>query len=192
MFSLTTLNTQIGIPLSTTDRQLVYACLAGALIFHICASGCLSHGHSRYFILCSAMLGFIATFALFRYRIVEDFTKVGAIQSSDLDAAQSAQRPSRRTILEPVLPTRWLVKFLRRADRLRFLSVPRSSQSSSPPLSLLTHCYYTTLCLAAAGFILALTGILTYIWAGLPTPVGIFSTICLGVGISAGVWAIAL
>lgn len=50
MFSLTALNTQIGLPLSDTSRQIIYSCLAGALIFHICASGCLSCRHVRYLI----------------------------------------------------------------------------------------------------------------------------------------------
>lgn len=48
LFSLTALNTQIGISMGATARELVYACLAGALIFHICASRCFPCCHSHY------------------------------------------------------------------------------------------------------------------------------------------------
>jgi len=155
LFSLTALNTQIGHSVSTTARELVYACLAGALIFHICA----------------AILGYVASFALIRYRIVE----------------VSGGNETKRIVLEAVRPLHWLLSLLQHPERFRFLSV----RSSPPPLSLMTRCYYTTLCLTAAGFVLALTGILAYIWAGLRMSVGIFSTACLGVSISAGLWAIA-
>lgn len=146
---------------------------------------------------CIGILGYIASFALIRHRILdasgEDDTKVGGIQSSGLGAAQPAQRPPRRFIvLEPVRPLRWFTTFLQRPDRLQFLSVSRSSRSPPPPpSSLLTRCYYTTLCLTTVGFILAITGILSYVWAGLPVVVGIFSTICLGIGASAGILALA-
>ncbi|KAG6382039.1 hypothetical protein JVT61DRAFT_673 [Boletus reticuloceps] len=182
LFALTALNTQIGHSVSTTARELVYACLAGALIFHICAS----------------ILGYVASFALIRYRIVEvsgeddtKVTKVGEILLFGLGTAQP-RRLSQRIVLEAVRPLHWLLGLLQRPARFRFLSVRSSQVSSPPPLSLLTRCYYTTLCLTAAGFVLALTGILAYIWAGLRMSVGIFSTACLGVGISAGLWAIAM
>jgi len=160
LFSLTALNTEIGVSISTTARELVYSCLAGALTFHICAT----------------ILGYAASFALIRYRIVVDDTKY----------------PSRRFIREPVRPLDWLVTLLQPPERLQFLSARRRSFLSPPPLSLLTRCYYTTLGLTSLGFILALTGIVAYMWAGLPMPVGIFSTVCLGISASAGVWAIAV
>ena len=132
-----------------------------------------------------AILGYVASFVLIRYRIIEDDTKVGYILSSDPGAAQAAQ--SQRVVCEPVRPLDWLVTFLQRPERL-FLLVSR--RRSLPPLFLLTRCYYTTLFFTAAGFILALTGILVYMWAGLSMPVGIFSTVCLGIATSAGLWAI--
>jgi hypothetical protein len=176
LFSLTALNTEIGVSISTTARELVYSCLAGALTFHICAT----------------ILGYAASFALIRYRIVVDDTKVRYILSSGPGAAQLAQYPSRRFIREPVRPLDWLVTLLQPPERLQFLSARRRSFLSPPPLSLLTRCYYTTLGLTSLGFILALTGIVAYMWAGLPMPVGIFSTVCLGISASAGVWAIAV
>jgi len=163
LFSLTTLNTQIGVPISTTARELVYSCLAGALIFHICAT----------------ILGYTASFALLRHRIV------------DASGEEGTKRFPRRVILEAVVPIQWLVTCLQGPEGLRFPAVSRFS-SPPPSLSLVTRCYNTTLWLAAAGFTLALTGILAFIWAGLLMPVCIFTTICLGVGISAGVWAIAM
>ncbi|KAF8132086.1 hypothetical protein EV363DRAFT_144142 [Boletus edulis] len=179
LFALTALNTQIGHSVSTTARELVYACLAGALIFHICAT----------------ILGYVASFVLIRYRIIEasgeDDTKVGEILLFGLGTAQP-QRLSQKIVLEAVRPLHWLLGLLQCPERFRFLSVRSSQVSSPPPLSLLTRCYYTTLCLTAAGFVLALTGILAYTWTGLRMSVGIFSTACLGVGISAGVWAIAM
>jgi hypothetical protein len=193
LFSLTALNTEIGVSISTTARELVYSCLAGALTFHICASRCFSccHPHST-FNPCVAILGYAASFALIRYRIVVDDTKVRYILSSGPGAAQLAQYPSRRFIREPVRPLDWLVTLLQPPERLQFLSARRRSFLSPPPLSLLTRCYYTTLGLTSLGFILALTGIVAYMWAGLPMPVGIFSTVCLGISASAGVWAIAV
>ena len=48
LFSLTALDTQIGVSISTTAREVVYTCLAGALTFHICASRCFSCCHPHY------------------------------------------------------------------------------------------------------------------------------------------------
>ena len=154
-------------------------------------------------LVCIAILAYVASFALIRYRIIdvseseegksEEGIKVGSILSPRLGATQPEQRPSRRIILEAVHPLQWLITCLQGPDGLRFLAVtPSSRPPPPPPFSLVTRCYYTTLCLTAVGFTLALTGILAYVWAGLVMPVGIFATICLGVGISAGVWAIAI
>ena len=146
---------------------------------------------------CIAVLGYVASFALIRYRIVdavEEDTKVRSIPLSGPGVAQPAQSLPRRIVFEPVRPLGTFVTLLL-PGRLRLLTTScRQSSVSSfpPPLSLLTRCYYTTLCLTAVGFILAFTGILAYIWAGLPMPIGIFSTVCLGVSTVAGMWAIAM
>ena len=115
-----------------------------------------------------------------------------AIRLLYLAAAQPLQRPSRRVVLEPILLSSVFGVFPRGLRSFQFLSGSEPSRALSPPLALLTNCYFTILSLAAAGFVLALTGILTFVWAGLPAPVGIFSTVCLGVAISAVLWAIAL
>ncbi|KIK97968.1 hypothetical protein PAXRUDRAFT_135162 [Paxillus rubicundulus Ve08.2h10] len=180
LFSLTTLPTSISLPASKTTRELVYSCLAGALIFHVSA----------------AILGYVATFALIRYRIVdvsreEDIKPEGGLGSpSGLSTTPPTQRVPRKIVLEPIHPAHYVATFLQRPGSGDSNSGSSRSLLPPPPLSLLTRCYYTTLCLASFGFILALTGILTYAWAGLQMTVGIFSTACLGIAVGAGIWAV--
>lgn len=64
------------------------------------------------------------------------------------------------------------------------------SRTSTPPLDLLTRCYFTTLALGGVGFTLALLGIAGYAWVILKEIVGIFTVVCLGVSILASVWAV--
>lgn len=52
------------------------------------------------------------------------------------------------------------------------------SRTSTPPLDLLTRCYFTTLALGSAGFILALLGIGSYAWVILQQVIGIFTIVC--------------
>ncbi|KAH7921012.1 hypothetical protein BV22DRAFT_1132615 [Leucogyrophana mollusca] len=183
LFSLTTLPSNVTLGTTTACQELVYASLSGALIFHVCAS----------------ILGYLASFVLIKYTIIEasppsnEDDKLGGILSSpsskayttnDVVVAQAQPQPRKRVIVETRHPLRAF-----RAPATSF-SV-QSHQPITPPIALLTRCYYTTLALTALGFILALMGILAYIWAGLKMPVGVFSTICLGIGIGAGVWSIS-
>jgi len=48
------------------------------------------------------------------------------------------------------------------------------------PSHLLSRTHALCVCLAAAGFILAITGILCYAWASHPTVVSVFASTCLG------------
>jgi hypothetical protein len=64
------------------------------------------------------------------------------------------------------------------------------SRTSTPPLDLLTRCYFTTLALGSVGFILALLGIAGYAWVVLKQVIGIFTVVCLGVSIVASIWAV--
>jgi hypothetical protein len=64
------------------------------------------------------------------------------------------------------------------------------SRTSTPPLDLLTRCYFTTLALGSVGFILALLGIAGYAWVILKQVIGIFTVACLGVSVVASVWAV--
>ncbi|KAF9222484.1 hypothetical protein BS17DRAFT_809515 [Gyrodon lividus] len=142
LFSLTVLPTNISQPASTASREVIYSCLAGALIFHICAT----------------ILGYIASFALIRYRIVdvssEEDVKLGGVPSSppSLSTTQLAQRVPRKIVLEPIHPAHCIVTFLQRpvSERFRLVSSPqsvspRSSPPPPPPLSLLTRCSYVCL-----------------------------------------------
>ncbi|KAH7883301.1 hypothetical protein F5I97DRAFT_222513 [Phlebopus sp. FC_14] len=180
LFSLTDIPTNISLQTSTASQELVFSCLSGALIFHVCAS----------------ILGYVASFALIRYRIAESSAETdnkdeGAVGSPS-DSQQSGNRqPSKRLIVECIHPFQGAVALCQLPKRLLFNGAS-SRQTPPPPLSLLTRCYYTTLCLTALGFILGLTGILAYAWAGLRMTVGIFSTICLGLSFAAGIWAIFL
>ncbi|KAG1740855.1 uncharacterized protein EDB91DRAFT_1248238 [Suillus paluster] len=152
---------------SMASQELVYACFTGALVFHVCA----------------AILGYVACFVLIRYQIV--------------DAASSDAKGT-----EPSNPGLQHPETMHRTQRLLIpippfdgpLQMPFGlqvlSRMSTPPLDLLTRCYYTTLALSSAGFILALLGITAYAWVILQQTVGIFTTACLGVSIVACVWAV--
>ncbi|KAF9243247.1 hypothetical protein BU15DRAFT_72434 [Melanogaster broomeanus] len=147
LFSLTAIQTNISQPASTTSREL-------------------------------AILAYVASFALIRYRLIEEDVKLGEILSSPSSflTTQLVQRVPRKIVLEPIHPAQSVVAFLHRVDIFSFMSPTRSTPAPPPPLSLLTRCYYTTLCLASVGFVLALIGILAYVWAALKMPVGIFAT----------------
>jgi len=174
LFTLSVLNTQIGLPVGSTSREIVYSCLASALIFHICAT----------------LLSYVASFALIRYRVLEAVTEDGAKVET---APYPAQPHPRKVVAEPVHPLQLFVNAIQPVESLRFFAVFRSARFNQPaPLALLTRCFLTTLILSALGFISAVSGILAYAWVGLPMVVGITSTVCVGVGVSAAVWAIAL
>ncbi|KIM52893.1 hypothetical protein SCLCIDRAFT_1223395 [Scleroderma citrinum Foug A] len=170
LFSLTAIPTNLSINAKEIYQQLVYCCICGALIFHICA----------------AITAYIASFALLRYRIVDASSGEGvpASQLNPWMIRNLRAQPTRKIVLEPVRP------FEEMTAMLSFLGRIKATSSSRPPLSLLKRCYYTTLCQTAMGFILGLTGVLSYAWAGLSVPVGGFSAACLGVGVATGLWAI--
>ncbi|KAH7905329.1 hypothetical protein BJ138DRAFT_1118568 [Hygrophoropsis aurantiaca] len=179
LFSLTTLPSNISHDPPTACQELVYASLSGALIFHICAS----------------ILGYLASFALIKYTIIEasapdEDDKLGGILSSP----SSNPHITNDTVSVSPTKTRKHIVLESRHPLNGFRSSAFASANNHkpvPPIALLTRCYYTTLALTAVGFILALLGILSYIWAGLMMPVGIFSTACLGVGLGAALWAIS-
>jgi len=176
MFSLTALQTGISQPASTITREVIYSCLAGALIFHVSAT----------------ILAYIASFTLIRYRIVDEDIKLETAPSSPsgFSTTRLVRRVPRKIVLEPIHPTHSILIFLYGLNMFPFIFASGSAPIPPLPFSLMTRCFYTTICLAALGFVLALTGILTYVWAALNMPVGIFATVCLGTGVGAGIWAI--
>ncbi|EGN91876.1 hypothetical protein SERLA73DRAFT_164321 [Serpula lacrymans var. lacrymans S7.3] len=195
LFSLTALGT---IPVGEREKDLVYGALAGALIFHVCAS----------------ILGFTASFVLIRYRIVDakltllthdDASKQGA--TGGPSTPSSPQSPSGKNlawsdrpivcsdkqhllIIEPIRPFRRSKSTV--SDKEKNADAPSSTptKTEAPPTDLLSRCYFTCLSLTAAGFVLALLGIMSYAWTALEQAVGIFTTACLGVAVGAGIWAI--
>ncbi|KAI6115921.1 hypothetical protein F5141DRAFT_1212520 [Pisolithus sp. B1] len=176
MFSLTTEN-NLSRDTSPASQQLVYACLSGASVFHLCA----------------VITAYIASFALIRYRIVDASAAdvqhgVGSRKISPWGTRILGTEPSpKKIVLERIHPRECVMGLFRDPKSNRNTGI--SSSSFPPPLSLLKRCYYTTLCQTAVGFILALTGILSYSWAGLSVQVGGFSTVCLGIGVGTGLWA---
>lgn len=188
LFSLTAIPTNLSINAKEIYQQLVYSCICGALIFHVCAGEWIANQPSFHYPISRvlAITAYIASFALLRYRIVDASSAEGvpASQPNPWIIRNLRAQPSRKIILEPVRP------FKEMTAMLSFLCRIKATSSSRPPLSLLKRCYYTTLCQTALGFILGLTGVLSYAWAGLSVPVGGFSAACLGAGVATGLWAI--
>ncbi|KAG1742524.1 hypothetical protein EDB19DRAFT_1701605 [Suillus lakei] len=174
LFTLTSTSSQVTLTTSMDSQELVYACFAGALVFHVC----------------SAILGYIASFALVRYEIVDvepppvtKHNELGKLIDTGLHHRDSIHE--KQLLLRAVPPLYAVQSLLQIPSRLRL-----QSRTSTPPLDLLTRCYFTTLALSGAGFILALLGIATYAWFGLQRVVGIFTMACLGVSFLSCVWAV--
>jgi hypothetical protein len=174
LFTLTSTPSPVTLTASIHSEELVYACFAGALVFHVC----------------SAILGYVASFALVRYEIVDAepssvmrTNELGKLADTGFHHRESAQE--KQLLLRAIPPLYAVQSLLQIPSRLRF-----QSRTSTPPLDLLTRCYFTTMALSSAGFILALLGIATYAWFALQRVVGIFTMACLGVSLLSCVWAV--
>ncbi|KAG2753993.1 hypothetical protein P692DRAFT_20845413 [Suillus brevipes Sb2] len=169
LFTLTSTSSPVTLTTSTGSEELVYACFAGALVFHVCSS----------------ILGYVASFALIRYEIVE--AEPPSVKEHELGKLSGAGESihGKQLLLRAIPPLYAVQSLLQIPSRLRV-----QSRTSTPPLDLLTRCYFTTLALSGAGFILALLGIATYAWLGLQRVVGIFTMACLGVSLLSCVWAV--
>ncbi|KAG2050240.1 hypothetical protein BDR06DRAFT_1011410 [Suillus hirtellus] len=172
LFTLTSVSSQVTVNASLESQELVYACLTGALVFHVCAS----------------ILGYIASFLLVRYKTID------TIPSSDIKTDAQGKLPDtgsphehvygKQLLLKAIPPLYIVQSLLQIPSGVRF-----QSRTSSPPLDLLTRSYFTILALSGAGFVLALLGIATYAWFGLKRIVGIFTIACIGASLLSGVWA---
>ncbi|KAG2347560.1 hypothetical protein BDR05DRAFT_668912 [Suillus weaverae] len=172
LFTLTSKSSPVSLDATSVEpAELVYSCLSGALIFHTC----------------SAILGYAASFTLVRYEFVDAVhpsdTKTGEISNAGLHHHEGTHE--KHLLLTAIPPLYAVQSLLQIPSRLRF-----QSRSSTPPVDLLTRCYFTILTLSGAGFILALLGIATYAWYGLQRVVGIFTMACLGVSLLSCVWAV--
>ncbi|KAG2366702.1 hypothetical protein BDR07DRAFT_1395548 [Suillus spraguei] len=158
---------------SKESEELVYACFAGALVFHVCSS----------------ILGYAASFLAIRYDVVDaESPSVAKNDEPDKRSDTGVHRIHGQQLLLRAIPPLYAVQSLFQIPsntRLRL-----HSRTSTSPLDLLTRCYYTILALSGAGFILALLGIATYAWFGLQRVVGIFTIACLGVGLFSCVCAV--
>ncbi|KAG2153364.1 hypothetical protein DEU56DRAFT_751944 [Suillus clintonianus] len=169
LFTLSSASTTSGVKLitSTQSQEFVYACFAGALVFHVCSS----------------ILGYVACFALIRYEIVD------ADPSSVMKHHDHGERyesiDGKQLLIRAVPPLYAIHYLLQTPSNLRL-----HSRTITPPLDLLTRCYYMTFALSSLGFILALLGIVTYAWFGLQRVVGIFTMSCLGFSLAACVLAV--
>ncbi|KAG1747529.1 hypothetical protein EDD22DRAFT_272573 [Suillus occidentalis] len=122
------------------------------------------------FHVCAAILGYVACFALIQYQI-------GDVAPSDTKNTEQ---------MRIAMPPFDAVNNLFQVP----LGFQVRSRTSTPPLDLLTRCYFTTLALGSVGFIVALLGIAGYAWVVLKEVIGIFTVVCLGVSMVASVWAV--
>ncbi|KAG2366699.1 hypothetical protein BDR07DRAFT_443213 [Suillus spraguei] len=173
LFTLTSGTSEITLNASDGSEEFVYACLAGALIFHVC----------------SAILGYAASFLVIRYEVID--AESPSVVKTDSQGKRShtdihhLENIHGKQLLFKAIPPFYAVQSL-----LPTHSAVRPHSRTSPPLDLLTRCYYTVLVLSGVGFILALLGIATYAWFGLQQVVGIFTIACLGVSLFACMCAV--
>ncbi|KAF7792748.1 hypothetical protein EIP86_003846 [Pleurotus ostreatoroseus] len=123
----------------------------------------------------AAILSFIAAFFLVRFRLNE-----AAREELKVERVGNAKRslsPDFETFpgifssnphLEPVGPFR----------------------KGQPPTHLLERCHTISMFLALIGFILALVGVLCYVWYSLPFSAGVASSLCVGVCVTASLVAV--
>lgn len=60
-----------------------------------------------------------------------------------------------------------------------FRPAPRNGIHVDPPIRLLSNCHTLSVTMAVIGFLLALIGILAFVWTSLPDAVAAFTTACL-------------
>lgn len=119
-----------------------------------------------------AILSFIAAFFLVHFRLNEaarEELKVeqgGSVKSADYETVPHII--STNPHLEPVGPFR----------------------KGHPPTHLLERCHTISMILALVGFILAMIGVMCYVWFSLPTSAGIASTLCVSVCVVASLVAV--
>ncbi|KAG1851299.1 hypothetical protein DFJ58DRAFT_426052 [Suillus subalutaceus] len=182
LFTLTSTSSQVTLNASEESVELVYACFTGALVFHGCSCEYRDGwGSVRHLQLALAILGYVASFALIRYQIVDAETHLETDELEKRSKTGLHHHESihgKQLLLRGIPPLYAVQSLLQMPSRLRI-----QSRTSCPPLDLLTRCYYTILGLSGAGFILALLGIATYAWVGLQRVVGIFTMACLGVSL---------
>ena len=69
--------------------------------------------------------------------------------------------------------------FISQVQLLGCFRPPRNGMHVEPPVRLLSNCHTLSVSMAVIGFILALIGILSFVWTSLPDSVAGFATACL-------------
>ncbi len=145
--------------------QAANAALAGAMVVHVFA----------------AIVSFFAAFFLIRYKL------------------SMAKREERKVELGHIHPHEDLQN--------RGVTIETSSNSSvwssnphleqvgpfrrgQPPTHLLDHCHSLCMWLSAVGFVLAMVGVMCFVWSRLSKSASIFASVCVGVCLVSGVGAI--
>ncbi|KAI8978279.1 hypothetical protein BD414DRAFT_421852 [Trametes punicea] len=207
LFSLTSSTRSSDLSAWSKRDEVINASLGGAIIFHVC----------------SAIVAYIGSFVLIRYRLnnaekAEEDTmdRYGASSSRRVSAEKRRQQSSHRQSLStattaPASPLDTIRDFplelftdlrslvtVRRVHPLWFFSCmsrrqgrkkedPEASVQDSAIASLesivnvLSQAHGMSATMTSLGFILALLGILTYSWTAVPTSLGIFASVCMGV-----------
>lgn len=65
---------------------------------------------------------------------------------------------------------------------------PDTQTELEPPVKLLSRCHTLSAFMALCGFLLAILGILAFVWTSLPQSIGIFASVCLGTCLVSGVF----
>ena len=170
----------------------------------------------------SAILAYLASFVLIRYRLEDAEEQAQAAEHADEAGGGTplrqipSQRPSmgnKQSVAERIGPapmitprdfralvTVYQVKpfaLVSGGSCTAKLSPGSPSSGDSDALHMLrsmiqtlTRCHTVVGAMSTIGFVLALIGTITYFWTSLPVALGSFASVCLGVSLVAGTYAI--
>ncbi|KAL7277767.1 hypothetical protein ACG7TL_008710 [Trametes sanguinea] len=178
LFSLTAGTRSADLKAWSMRDQVINASLGGAIIFHAFA----------------AIVAYIGSYVLIRFRLnnaekVEErtegqYTTAPARPSAEKRRMKSSHRQSisAASTAAPMSPTDTIRDF-----PLERKTDPEASVKDAAIAGLenivgvLSRAHNVSAAMASLGFILALLGILTYSWTAVPTSLGIFASVCMGV-----------
>lgn len=124
------------------------------------------------------MISFVGAFFLVRYRVHE-----AAEEKHKVDEKLGNVQDS------PVQPTNTNPPIFATNPHLEGVGPFRRDK---PPVRLLKHCHTLCIVLATAGFILALVGVVTYVWARLPPSSRVTATVAMGICVTGAFGVIVL
>ncbi|GJE91364.1 hypothetical protein PsYK624_075140 [Phanerochaete sordida] len=130
----------------------------------------------------AAILSFIAAFFLVRFRVHEankQETKAEQKLEAGPKPGQSAEKPG-----PTVPPEIWSAN-----PRLEQVGPLRRGK---PPVHLLENCHTLCMVLSLVGFVLAMVGIMCYVWAMLPRSSIVLSTVAIGLSVMLSAMALSL